>query len=188
MRREWKFDKLDSKDMAHVCIHTGPHDASVSIVQDGQLMHLIEERFCHSKHACTAMYAVQDIPTWCSYISQLSFSNLFYQHTDFGFIQAYLVDILKMPLRIDEKINSPMKGTIHVDHHYLHAKTSHSHSGFDDAVVLVIDGAGSNYTFGKENLSIYEVSNRCFTPLYKSVVGDGTPINIDVPNFVDKKI
>ena len=187
MRREWKFDKLDSKDMAHVCIHTGPHDASVSIVQNGQLMHLMEERFCHSKHACTAMYAVQDIPTWCSYISQLSFSNLFYQHTDFGFIQAYLVDILKMPLRIDEKINSPMKGTIHVDHHYLHAKTSHSHSGFDDAVVLVIDGAGSNYTFGKENLSIYEVSNRCFTPLYKSVVGDGTPINIDVPNFVDKK-
>ena len=54
MRREWKFDKLDIKDMAHVCVHTGPHDASVSIVQDGQLMHLIEERFCHAKHACTA--------------------------------------------------------------------------------------------------------------------------------------
>tara|TARA_Y100001960_G_scaffold316646_1_gene383881 strand:+ start:131 stop:1870 length:1740 start_codon:yes stop_codon:yes gene_type:complete len=187
MRREWKFDKLDSKEMAHVCIHTGPHDASVSIVQDGQLMHLIEERFCHAKHACTAMYAVQDVPTWCSYINQLSFSNLFYQHTDFGFTQAFLVDILKMPLRIDEKIGSPMKGIIHVDHHYLHAKASHSHSGFDDAVILVVDGAGSNYTFGKENLSIYEVSDRCFTPLYKAVVGDGTSISVDVPDFVDKK-
>ena len=187
MRREWKFDKLDIKDMAHVCVHTGPHDASVSIVQDGQLMHLIEERFCHAKHACTAMYAVKDIPNWCSYINQLSFSNLFYQHTDFGFTQSYLVDILKMPLRIDRGIGSPMKGTIHVDHHFLHAKTSHTHSEFDDAVILVIDGAGSNYTFGKENLSIYEVSNRCFTPLYKSVVGNGTSITVDAPDFVDKK-
>ncbi len=173
--------------MAHVCIHTGPHDASVSIVEDGQLMHLIEERFCHTKHACTAMYAVQDVPNWCSYINQLSFSNLFYQHTDFGFTQAFLVDILKMPLQIDEEIGSPMKGTIHIDHHFLHAKASHSHSGFDDAVILVVDGAGSNYTFGKENLSIYEVSDKCFTPLYKSVVGDGTPITVDAPNFVDKK-
>ena len=187
MRREWKFDKLDIKDMAHVCVHTGPHDASVSIVQDGQLMHLIEERFCHAKHACTAMYAVKDIPNWCSYINQLSFSNLFYQHTDFGFTQSFLVDILKMPLRIDRGIGSPMKGTIHVDHHFLHAKTSHTHSEFDDAVILVIDGAGSNYTFGKENLSIYEVSNRCFTPLYKSVVGNGTSITVDAPDFVDEK-
>jgi len=165
--------------MADVCIHTGPHDSSVSIVKNGELYHFIEERFSHLKHASTAIYAVDHIKEYCNYIDSLSFSNLFFQHTDFGCYQAFITEILK--------IKMPMvKGLIHEDHHYLHAKTSYCHSGFDDAVVLVIDGAGSTYTFGKENLSVYQASGNNINPIYKSVIGNGELID-NAPDFVDKK-
>ena len=163
--------------MVDVCIHTGPHDSSVSIVKNGELFHFIEERFSHLKHASTAMYAVNHIKEYCDEIESLSFSNLFFQHTDFGAYQAFLNEILKI---------SSEKGLIHEDHHYLHAKTSYCHSGFDDAVVLVIDGAGSTYTFGKENLSVYQASGNNINPIYKSVIGNGELID-NAPDFVDKK-
>jgi len=163
--------------MVHVCIHTGPHDSSSSIIKNGELFHFIEERFSHLKHASTAMYAVNHIKEYCDEIESLSFSNLFFQHTDFGAYQAFLNEILKI---------SSEKGLIHEDHHYLHAKTSYCHSGFDDAVVLVIDGAGSTYTFGKENLSVYQASGNNINPIYKSVIGNGELID-NAPDFVDKK-
>jgi carbamoyltransferase len=163
--------------MVDVCIHTGPHDSSVSIVKNGELFHFIEERFSHLKHAATAMYAVNHIKEFCDEIGDLSFSNLFFQHTDFGAYQAFLNEILKIPSE---------KGFIHEDHHYLHAKTSYSHSGFDDAVILVIDGAGSTYTFGKENLSVYQAFGNNINPIYKSVIGNGEFID-NAPNFVDEK-
>ena len=163
--------------MVHVCIHTGPHDSSSSIIKNGELFHFIEERFSHLKHASTAMYAVNHIKEYCDEIESLSFSNLFFQHTDFGAYQAFLNEILKIRSE---------KGLIHEDHHYLHAKTSYSHSGFDDAIVLVIDGAGSTYTFGKENLSVYQASGNNINPIYKSVIGNGELID-NAPDFVDKK-
>ena len=166
--------------MSYVCLHTGPHDSSISIVKNGELFHFIEERFSHIKHAATAMNAVNHIKEYCDKIKYLSFSNLFYQHTDFGQYQAFLTEILKIKI-------PKIKGSINTDHHFLHAKTGHSHSGFDDAVILVIDGAGSTYTFGKENLSVYEIKNRSITPIYKSIVGSGENIVVDRPSFVDKK-
>jgi carbamoyltransferase len=166
--------------MADVCIHTGPHDSSVSIIKDGKLYHFIEERFSHIKHASTAMYAVDHIKEHCDEIENLSFSNLFFQNTDFGCYQAFISEILK--------INTPLlEGLVHIDHHYLHANTSYRHSGFDDAIVLVIDGAGSQYTFGKENLSVYKASNNNLEPVYKTVIGNGESITEDAPDFVDKK-
>ena len=166
--------------MSYVCLHTGPHDSSISIVKNGELFHFIEERFSHIKHAATTINAVNHIKEYCDKIKYITFSNLFYQHTDFGAYQAFLTEILKIEI-------PKVKGAIHTDHHFLHAKTGHSHSGFDDAVILVIDGAGSTYTFGKENLSVYEIKNKNITPIYKSVVGSGENIVVDRPSFVDKK-
>ena len=165
--------------MTDVCVHTGPHDSSVSILKNGELYHFIEERFSHSKHASTAIYCVDHIKEYCNYIDSLSFSNLFFQHTDFGCYQAFITEILKIKMPL-------VKGLVHIDHHYLHAKTSYCHSGFDDAVVLVIDGAGSTYTFGKENLSVYQASGNNINPIYKSVIGNGELID-NAPDFVDKK-
>ena len=51
--------------MAHVCIHTGPHDSAVALVQNDKVMLIIEERLGHRKHACPPVQAVFDIRKWC---------------------------------------------------------------------------------------------------------------------------
>ena len=169
--------------MVHVCIHTGPHDSSVSIIENGELYHFIEERFSHLKHACPPVYAVDHLKKCVDDIEILTFSNLHHQSTDFGFIRSHIEKILGV------NINEDIGILIQYDHHQLHASVSYEHSGFDDAIILVLDGAGSDYTFGKENCSVYYKESRDseYEPLYKSVVGDGTPITVDAPDFVDKK-
>ena len=169
--------------MTEVCVHTGPHDSSVSIVKDGELFHFIEERFSHVKHACPPVYAVDHLKECVDDIEILSFSNLHQQTTDFGFIRSHIEKILGV------NINEDIGILIQFDHHLLHASVAYEHSGFDDAIILVLDGAGSTYTFGKENCSVYyrESIDSGYEPLYKSVVGDGTPITAVAPNFVNKK-
>jgi len=164
----------------YVCTHTGPHDSGTSIVKDGKLGHFIEERFVHTKHAAPPIHSLNHMKECCDEIDHLSFSNLFYQHTDFGQYQAFLTEILKIKI-------PQVKGSIHSDHHFLHAKAGYSHSGFDDAVILVIDGAGSTWSFGKENLSVFQVNGSDIIPIYKSIVGNGEDISADAPNFVDRK-
>ena len=173
--------------MAHVCIHTGPHDSAVGIVQDDNVMLIIEERLGHRKHACPPVKSVFDISKWCKTIEDISFSNLCYQFTDFGFIKAYLDEISGLQ-------TSTQEISIHADHHLLHARGAFSHSGFDDATVIVIDGAGSLYTYGKENQTIYSVDKKqapVCTTLEKNIVGLGSSIidirDNDIPSWVNLK-
>jgi len=173
--------------MAHICIHTGPHDSAVGIVQDDNVMLIIEERLGHRKHACPPVQSVFEIQKWCKEMDDISFSNLCYQWTDFGFIKAYLDEISNLKVTYKDI-------RIHADHHLLHARGAFSHSGFDDATVIVIDGAGCLYTYGKENQTIYSVDKKqvpaCIT-LEKNIVGLGsTVIDVrgnDIPSWVNLK-
>jgi len=173
--------------MAHVCIHTGPHDSAVALVQDDKVMLIIEERLGHRKHACPPVQAVFDIRKWCKTIEDISFSNLCYQFTDFGFIKSYLDEISGIR-------TSKQEVSIHADHHLLHARGAFSHSGFDDATVIVIDGAGNLYTYGKENQTIYDIDKKqspvCIT-LEKNIVGLGSTVvdirDNDIPSWVNLK-
>ena len=173
--------------MAHVCIHTGPHDSAVALVQNDKVMLIIEERLGHRKHACPPVQAVFDIRKWCKTIEDVSFSNLCYQFTDFGFIKSYLDEISGIR-------TSSQEVSIHADHHLLHARGAFSHSGFDDATVIVIDGAGNLYTYGKENQTIYDIDKKqspvCIT-LEKNIVGLGSTIvdirDNDIPSWVNLK-
>ena len=173
--------------MAHVCIHTGPHDSAVALVQNDKVMLIIEERLGHRKHACPPVQAVFDIRKWCKTIEDVSFSNLCYQFTDFGFIKSYLDEISGIR-------TSSQEVSIHADHHLLHARGAFSHSGFDDATVIVIDGAGNLYTYGKENQTIYDIDKKqspvCIT-LEKNIVGLGSTVvdirDNDIPSWVNLK-
>ena len=173
--------------MAHICIHTGPHDSAVGIVQDDNVMLIIEERLGHRKHACPPVQSVFEIQKWCKEMDDISFSNLCYQWTDFGFIKAYLDEISNLKVTYKDI-------RIHADHHLLHARGAFSHSGFDDATVIVIDGAGCLYTYGKENQTIYSVDKKqvpaCIT-LEKNIVGLGsTVIDVrgnDIPSWINLK-
>ena len=169
-----------------VCAHTGPHDGSVSVLNDGELFHYIEERFCNTKHAGEVLYGLLEVSKNCRRIDNLSFSNLFYHLYDFGVYSSILYGLLKVSVPGQADV------MIHYEHHYLHAKTSFCHSGFENAVVVVIDGAGTTFNYGKENLTIFDMTKSDGKSLgeskhlYKSVVGSGSTITCDTPDYVDK--
>ena len=131
----------------------GFHDGSISIVdENGVVAHLLEERYVHVKHQGPPMVCLSKIEDYIDTFDDLSFTHLFHQFADFNWAIAYLHYISKVTT--PDKLMTPM---IHGGHHDLHAICGFSHSGFDDAVVVVIDGAGSTFEYGKENQTIYEI-------------------------------
>ena len=71
-------------------------------------------------------------------------------------------------------------------HHLAHAASAYALSGFSEAAVLVVDGAGSPYTdlddaerraiagpLGCEAISMYAAAGRTITPVSKQMVADG---------------
>ncbi len=172
--------------MAHVCIHTGPHDSSVSIIKDDQVLHILEDRLGHLKHACPPIHSLYTIPFFTDHIEVLSFSNLFHQATEFGLYSAFLNHLTPVTLSVQN-----YNELILTHHHFLHARASISHSGLKDAVIVVLDGAGSTWSYGKENQTIFELTDKKTIVIKeKFIVGDGSPVrdstNSEIPSYVSK--
>tara|TARA_B100000427_G_scaffold287116_1_gene261522 strand:- start:1188 stop:2927 length:1740 start_codon:yes stop_codon:yes gene_type:complete len=169
--------------VANICIN-GYHDGSISIVdENGVVAHLLEERFVHVKHQGPPMVCLSKIEDYIDTFDDISFTHLFHQFADFHWAISYLHYISKVTT--PDKLMSPM---IHSGHHDLHAICGFSHSGFDDAIVVVIDGAGSTFKYGKENQTIYEIYNSSMQIMEKNIVGDGTIVDeSDCPLYVNKK-
>ena len=185
--------------MAHICIHTGPHDTSVSIVKDDQVLHILEDRLGRVKHASPPIYSLYNIPYFTDRIDVLSFSNLFHQSTEFGVYSAFLKHLTSITFA-EPNYNE----LILTHHHLLHARVSFSHSGLKDAVIVVLDGAGSTWSYGKENQTIFDVVNPeslrydpynqsldySFNIKEKFILGDGSPVkdctNSPIPVYVGK--
>ena len=169
--------------VANICIN-GYHDGSISIVdENGVVAHLLEERYVHVKHQGPPMVCLSKIEDYIDTFEDLSFTHLFHQFADFTWSIAYLHYISKVIT--PDKLMTPM---VHGGHHDLHAICGFSHSGFDDAIVVVIDGAGSTFEYGKENQTIYEIYDSSIQILDKNLVGDGTLIDVqNCPDYVNKK-
>jgi len=169
--------------VANICIN-GYHDGSISIVdENGVVAHLLEERYVHVKHQGPPMVCLSKIEDYIDTFEDLSFTHLFHQFADFTWSISYLHYISKVIT--PDKLMTPM---IHGGHHDLHAICGFSHSGFDDAIVVVIDGAGSTFEYGKENQTIYEIYDSSIQILDKNLVGDGTLIDVqNCPDYVNKK-
>ena len=169
--------------VANICIN-GYHDGSISIVdENGVVAHLLEERYVHVKHQGPPMVCLSKIEDYIDTFDDISFTHLFHQFADFHWAISYLHYISKVTT--PDKLMSPM---IHSGHHDLHAICGFSHSGFDDAIVVVIDGAGSTFKYGKENQTIYEIYDSSMQIMEKNIVGDGTTIDeSDCPLYVNKK-
>jgi carbamoyltransferase len=169
--------------VANICIN-GYHDGSISIVdENGVVAHLLEERYVHVKHQGPPMVCLSKIEDYIDTFDDISFTHLFHQFADFHWAISYLHYISKVTT--PDKLMTPM---IHSGHHDLHAICGFSHSGFDDAIVVVIDGAGSTFKYGKENQTIYEIYDSSMQIMEKNIVGDGTTIDeSDCPLYVNKK-
>jgi len=171
--------------MIHLCVNAH-HDSSVTIVKDNVVIaHILEERFTHIKHKGPPMMALDQIENYIDSFDKISFTHLHHKYADFNHILAFLQYI--------SKVKSPdtLCSEVHSDHHDLHAICGFFHSGFEDAVVVVIDGAGSTYSCGKENQTIYDCDQENLNIIERDIVGSGEPVHdifgYPIPDYVRKK-
>ena len=155
------------------------HDASITLMKDNEVvLHLQEERLSHNKHTSELVYLSEIVKNYTTEIDYAAYTFLHNEVSDFGPYHALLE---KNDLRVKEWHNFSNM------HHELHSTCAFYNSGFNSAVCLVIDGAGSDKDYGKENESIFDINSyKEFNCVYKTCVGVDQIETLDIPHYVDR--
>ena len=162
------------------------HDSSITVIEDGKIVvHLQEERFNHVKHSSVPILCTNELSKYINKIDKIRFHHLYPITAE----PTYILSYLNFVSDIDCNYPLVMESTFHRmqmyrSHHDLHATGAFFHSGFDDATVIVIDGGGHTYDYGKENLSIYQVSSNGYNILHRKIAGDNDIVKTDL-KFID---
>jgi len=165
------------------------HNASIALVSNGELIFFIEEeRITRCKkdgHPISTLYEFINkynikIDEWVIGGTNDSNENPYLSWIDDSLYKALARKLNKYQY-YEHKIGSKIKEikftkTTH-QHHLNHAQSAFYNSGFDEAVVIIIDGAGSSFSSKshKESLAfeaetIFKASYpNNFIPIYKSV-------------------
>lgn len=157
------------------------HDASICLMKDDEIvLHLKEERLTHVKHGIELIYAIDLIKKYTDTIDYACYSYLYNNNLYFG---PYQILLEKYNIKVENWIDHTQY------HHELHACCAFLNSGFDDGVCLVVDGAGSDKLYGKENESIYKFhSKNDYECVYKTIVGYNNKfISDDSPIYVQRE-
>lgn len=157
------------------------HDASICLLKDGEIvLHLKEERLTHIKHDIELAYSIDLIKKYTDSIDYGIYSYLNNNNLHLG---PYKKILEKNKVKVKEWIDHSRH------HHNLHAYCSILNSGFDDGVCLVVDGAGSDKLYGKENESIYDFNSKVdINCIYKTVVGyNNELVPENSPEYVQKE-
>lgn len=115
------------------------HDASVSIIENGILsFYRMEERLNHIKHSSFPYYSLLEAKRIYKEFDFFVINGL---HLNETYLKvSYWIDFLK---KLDCGLNENNYIVEHEHHHLNHARTSFYHSGFDEALCIVLDGAGN---------------------------------------------
>ena len=148
----------------------GPHDASVTLLQDNKvLFHIQSERLSHIKYDQIPFQAISKIKEYVSHIDYLVLTGLSKTILPYDNIinrDAYSATVLGLnkTFRDHEFTTFDLSDR----HHEIHAFTSFYNSGFDNAICIVKDAVGSEYilkntkyrpgSFGRETFSVFNVS------------------------------
>lgn len=156
------------------------HDASITLIKNKEIIFNIKsERINHYPHSSNSFPALTHIQKFTKEIDICAYSFLHNSCNNFSAIK----DFLSM-IGINVRQYVDYSGM----HHFLHAFGAFRNSGFNDAIVVVIDGAGSDFppfrignSILKENESVFYFNkkNKVTYSLYKTFVGlnSGTPSN-----------
>jgi carbamoyltransferase len=162
------------------------HNASVTLLKDDAIvLHLEEERITHVKHDKFPLHSLFLIKKYTDVIDYCCFTYLWDFNTDPSVYVKYLQNMCGIKV-LNYTIPSP--------HHHLHAHCAFIHSKFDDAVIVVIDGAGADYDYGKENETIFDarkgsglkILQQSIFGLPKEKVTNKRNHSIPVPEYVKK--
>lgn len=161
------------------------HDASITLIKDDEIvLHLEEERLSHVKNDKFPLQSLYLVKEYTNVIDHCCFTHLWDYNTDPSVYVKYIGNMCGIEV-LNYSVASP--------HHHLHALCAYKHSNFDDATIVVIDGAGADYDYGKENETIFEIKKGSgLKILQQSIFGfPGDKIkskeNKSIPDYVNKR-
>jgi carbamoyltransferase len=157
------------------------HDAAITLMKDNEVvLHLQEERLTHEKHCCEAIKLIDIIKKYTTEIDILVYSYLYNKQFDFS-VYIKLFEYAGIKIKLVSNFSEL--------HHLAHASSAFNNSNFKTAACVIIDGAGSDFDYGKENESIFHAfrSNKIMC-VHKSIVGSPKKdIEVETPYYVNKK-
>ncbi len=156
------------------------HDAAICLMRDNEVvLSLQEERLTHVKYDREVFNALDKVAKYTGVIDLCAYTHLYNTKNDFG---PYFKYIKKIGIRVERYVEAKDY------HHSLHASCAFYNSGFDDAGILVIDGAGADYDWGKEHESIFYFNQdpNAATCLSQKVIGYSNQSIEKAPLFVEK--
>lgn len=178
------------------------HDASVSVIDDGELsFYSMEERISRKKHASFPFFSLLKAKKKYKNFDLFVINGLHCGSNDFLYVNYWY----KFILELECGANSDNVIIENQHHHMNHARTSFYHSGFEDALCIVLDGAGNIFEdvlydnipcreletifYASKPNKFDTVYKRFFTGTgrnnYKQVLSDKKKIKISDGNIVD---
>jgi carbamoyltransferase len=125
-------------NMNILSIHYG-HDSSACILKDGEIvLYFKEERFSRQKRDHIPFISIKKcLENFNEEITHIIITSTEY-NTSFNYIVKFISSFIKLP-KNENIIDFTSQ------HHLSHVGTSFFNSGFEEAVVVVVDGRGSSY-------------------------------------------
>lgn len=165
------------------------HNSSIALLNDNEvILHVESERFTNSKYEPIVFSAINEVKKYTDkvdYIAIAGFNNVRPIDNEY-LLDAYTMSVLGLGKTF--KNNGVVTHDFSLRHHDMHASCAFYNSGFDDALVIIKDGAGSfffnkkfpNDMHGREISSIYQFSY----PTNLKILNK----KINVPFKIDKDI
>lgn len=156
------------------------HDGGIALLKDNEVVLSIqEERLTHVKFDRECLNALELVTQYTKEIDICAYTHLYNTKNDFG---PYFKYIKKLGIHVKRYVEAKDY------HHSLHAVCGYYHSGFRDAAIVVIDGAGSDYTYGKENESIFYIQDSVLDAVCvkQGIVGYPEIKTKEAPEYVDE--
>lgn len=163
------------------------HNASVCLSKDNEIVYYCqEERLTHRKQDYEPINALSAIKNYTNYIDTVAVSFIHNESMHCEYIFKYLEST---GVKIEKKISEPL------NHHLVHGVLGFVNSGYEDAVVVVVDGAGSefyehkdieNRNIIKEIETVFCIDKNNSTEIAKSFIGGYN--QVDPFEITEKKI
>lgn len=156
------------------------HDGSVCIIEDGHIIfYREEERATHQKHTTGVLNSFAEAMA-AHDPEHIIFVGAF----PYDFDAESFFASLMMSAGIYKHFEANKQYSLHYlkDHHLAHAAVAFYNSGFEDAAVLVIDGAGQAFVDSehlyRECETVFSANYNSIKPIYKNVIKQ-----LDIKNY-----
>ena len=118
-------------------IHYG-HDSSCCILKNGEInLYFKEERISRNKRDGIPFFSIKKcLEVFKEKITHIVISSFEYNETAVNLIKKFISIFINLP---------PNKNILYSNHHLSHLGISFFNSGFEEAIVVVVDGRGSSY-------------------------------------------